>query len=211
MDPVANADTGLGFTPNQPMRPFSGSSRTSSSVSSHHHQQKSPESTPPVVARDFASTASVKRFKTKRARSSNTILPQPGSQGNSNSFNSRAQGRSSRDQPFPPSDSKCRNVPCELGGSTEKEVDTSVAEAKRDGINTSDIPHLVDDPLKTFIEIAPGATLIEANPTANDTQESDTYGSETEAGLTTDETDNDLTQESAFDPLNFLKEIFSSV
>lgn len=204
--PVTNADTGLGFTANQPMCPFSGSSRYSSSVSSRHSQQESAESAPPVVARDFASTASVKRFKTNRARPPITILPRPG-----NSFNSRAKRRSSGDQSLPPSDSKYQNLPPELDGSTEKEADTPVAAANRDGINTSDIPHLVDAPLKTFIEIAPGATLIEANPTESDTQESDTHESETETGLTTDETDEDLIPESAFDPLNFLKEIFASV
>jgi hypothetical protein len=74
-------------------------------------------------------------------------------------------------------------------------------------VSPSDIPHLTDNQSHTFVEVAPGIDLVEVNP---DT-ESDYQGTDTETGLTTDETDDDIMPESAFDPLNFLKEIFASM
>lgn len=212
IDPTANADRG-GITANEVQRPFSGSSRTSSSSSSYRSQHEAMEPSPPVLARDFASSAHVKRYKTKRARAPITILPRPSGLRKTSSFNSRAQRRSSVGHEASLDGSSHTNVSPEADGPEASGSTAQAEKADAEGIFSSDIPHLTDAPLKTFLEIAPRTTLVEANPalveadlTASDTQES-----ETETGLTTDETDDDLIPESAFDPLSFLKELFASV
>lgn len=80
-----------------------------------------------------------------------------------------------------------------------------------DDVSPSDIPHLTEHQAKTFVEVAPGVDPVEVYPEAADT-ESDVRESDTETGgLTTDETDEDASPESNFDPLKFLMEIFSSM
>jgi hypothetical protein len=206
VDPASNADTGLGLTANQQQRPFSGSSRTSSSMSSSHSRQDPIEPTPQVVARDFAATAPVKRYKTKRARSSYTILQRPTSQRKSSSFTTKAQRYSSVDDEASLSESSQISVSPEAKILETSDSNAQTAKTNTDGISPSDIPHLVAVPPRTLVEIAPGAPLVDANPYETDTQDS-----ETETGLTTDETDDDLIPESTFDPLVFLKEIFGSM
>lgn len=206
VDPASNADGGLGLIANHHQRPFSGSSRTSSSMSSTHSRQDPIESTPQVVARDFAATAPVKRYKTKRARPSYTILQRPSSQRKSSSFGTKAQRYSSVDDEASLSESSQISISPEA--KILETTDPTVPEAKTstDGISPSDIPHLAEAAPRTLVEIAPGAPLVEVHP-----DESDTQDSETETGLTTDETDDDLIPESKFEPLVFLKEIFGSM
>jgi hypothetical protein len=206
VDPASNAATGLGLTANHHQRPFSGSSRTSSSMSSSHSRQDPIEPTPQVVARDFAATAPVKRYKTKRARPSYTILQRPTSQRKSSSFGTKAQRYSSVDDEASLSESSQISVSPEAKILGTSDSNDQATEANTDGISPSDIPHLAEAAPRTLVEVAPGAPLVEVHP-----YESDTQDSETETGLTTDETDDDLIPESKFDPLVFLKEIFGSM
>lgn len=211
---TSKIENGLGFTVEQPRPPPLGSSRTSLSLLSGESHTNDVEPTPPVVIRDFAATAPVKRYKTKRARSSIRILPRPSSRRANSSVNKMVQRHSPSGNEASLSDSSLLSASPEAtahdGATPAEKIPSPTAEAhanEPDGVSPSDIPHLTDNQSHTFVEVAPGIDLVEVNP---DT-ESDHQGTDTETGLTTDETDDDILPESAFDPLKFLTEIFASM
>lgn len=210
-------DNGLRVTVDQ-QRSLQTSSRASSSSSrSAQLEVTNAKPPPPVVSRDFASNAPVKRYKTKRARSSIKILPRPSGRRSHSSFNKATQVHSASGNEASVSDAS------NLSASPESPIDEpeppttiltrmkSVEVIGNDDLSPSDIPHLTEHQVKTFVEVAPGVDPVEVYPEAVDT-ESDVRESDTETGgLTTDETDEDPLPEANFDPLKFLMEIFSSM
>lgn len=208
-------ENGLGVTIDQ-KRPFQSSSRTSSSSSSSPQLKTNAKSAPPIVSRDFASTAEPKRYKTKRARSSIKILPRPSGRRNHSSLNKVPLVHSPDGNEASVSDSSQLSASPESPAHQPEPPNTSstgtAAETTgKQDLSPSDIPHLTDEQHKTFVEVAPGIEPVEVYPDTEGT-ESEARESDTETGGSpTDDTDDDGGPQTKFDPLKFLTEIFTSM
>ncbi|KAJ9122447.1 hypothetical protein QFC22_001872 [Naganishia vaughanmartiniae] len=187
-------------------RPILGSSETSSSISSVWSQSNEAENTPQIISRDFGTTAPVKRFKTKRARSANQILLRHNSNGSGKLSHGAYERQTATIQDSP------NQVDNHLEAVAVKSPITILtrptATRKRSGLDLESIhlPHLIDDMPKTLVEVLPEAPPVEIG-TGTDT---DSYNAESdpETGMTTDD---DASGTTSFDPMTFLTEVFASI
>ncbi|KAJ9100682.1 hypothetical protein QFC21_003727 [Naganishia friedmannii] len=207
----SSQEGGLGFTAGNG-RPLLGSSRTSSSISSVSSQPNATGNTPQIISRDFGKTAPVKRYKTKRARSSNKILPRH----NSNGAAKVSHGAFERSLNI--TKDNLNPVDSDLEADVTKAPITILqrpsTQRKRSGLDLEPlhVPHLIDDVPKTLVEVVPEAAPVQVDAGTGTGTDTDSYyntESDTQIEMTTDE-DGGLGT-TTFDPMNFLSEVFASI
>ncbi|KAJ9093565.1 hypothetical protein QFC19_008292 [Naganishia cerealis] len=190
---------GLGLSV-KPERPPYGSSRTSSSLSSAWSQSNEEGKDSQIISRDFATAAPAKRFKTKRARSSNTVLPRQHSVGAAKLTN----------VPYEKPSNIMANSPSSNGNQTGVHSATEVPKIPSShlGSDSPEITHMIEDSSKKLDEVVLGSKRVQVGA-GTDTDVSHNVESDTETGITTD--DDASLGTASFDPMTFLTEIFASI